>query len=152
MSKSCQENKLLRRCHAGEAKLWALVGQRHFRGASNRERVPLLAVVNDRTRRAGASTTASSAVLHAPASLLGVVVAENVWKPRSNSKQWHTLRQCCRTKWRCPFKKWPFLGNRLARVILRERAPTRSVGRRLKNLRSRSFGTRSFPSCPLGSG
>ena len=25
------------------------------------------------------------------AALLGVVVAENVWKPRSNSKQWHTL-------------------------------------------------------------
>ena len=23
--------------------------------------------------------------------LLGVVVAENVWKPRTNSKQWHTL-------------------------------------------------------------
>ena len=88
----------------GGFEICVLIGQRHFRGASNRERVPLLAVVNDRTRRENASTTASSAVLHAPASLLGVVVAENVWKPRSNSKQWHTLRQCCRTKWRCPFR------------------------------------------------
>ena len=26
------------------------------------------------------------------AALLGVVVAENVWNPHSNSKQWHALR------------------------------------------------------------
>ncbi len=37
-----------------------LVGQRHFHGASTSERVPLLAVVNERTTRAGAFTTASS--------------------------------------------------------------------------------------------
>ncbi len=38
----------------------SLVGQRHFHGASTSERVPLLAVVNERTTRAGVSTTASS--------------------------------------------------------------------------------------------
>ena len=38
----------------------SLVGQRHFHGASTSERVPLLAVVNERTTRAGAFTTASS--------------------------------------------------------------------------------------------
>ncbi len=33
------------------AAIWMLVGQRHFHGASTRERVPLLAVVNERTTR-----------------------------------------------------------------------------------------------------
>ncbi len=37
-----------------------LVGQRHFRDAGTSERVPLLAVVNERTTRENVSTTASS--------------------------------------------------------------------------------------------
>ena len=45
--------------------------------------MPLLSVVNDRTRRAGASTTSSSAVRYTPGALLGVMDVEYTWRSRS---------------------------------------------------------------------
>ena len=80
-----------------------LVGQRHFHGASTSERVPLLAVANDRTTPENASTTASSAVLRTHRG--------TAWScgKRERMETWLQLLavahvSCERgiTKWRCP--------------------------------------------------
>ncbi len=62
-SLSCFQELVCARDHTGGNAIGfatLLIGQRHFHGASTNQRVPLLAVVNERTRRAGAYTTASS--------------------------------------------------------------------------------------------
>ena len=70
----------------------------HFFGAGTNKRVPLLAVARNEPHRKRHPQPQAVLRGERTAALLGVVVAENAWKPDSNSKQWHTLRPMLRHK------------------------------------------------------
>ena len=67
-----------------------LVGQRHFRGASNSERVPLLAVVNDRPDELARPQPQAVLRAHTPRGTAWSYGRRVHMETSLNSKQWHT--------------------------------------------------------------